>query len=333
MAKIFITGCEGSLMQEVIPLLYKAGHEIVGVDNLFRYGQRGVNFRENVYKYYQEDAGNLSDEAKADLLSSDYVIQAAARIFGVGGFHKYPADILGFDVSIQQHILSTIANGEEKKPHVVFISSSMVYEMCHTKLANLATEGDFEHVPPPRTEYGLSKYVGERLLKAYNKQYGIPYTIWRPFNIITPHETSDSTEIGISHVFADYIENIVKAQLNPLPIIGDGKQVRCFTWIGDIAECIAGNITNPATINEDFNIGNLEIYSMRQLAEEIRETAQNLGLIPKDNKPLDFETVKEYTDDVRIRIPNVDKVKKMLGWKAKTKTSESIRHCLTHLLR
>lgn len=332
MAKIFITGSEGSLMQQIIPLLHEKGHEIVGVDNLFRYGEQGANSFNIPYKFYQEDASNLSIEAKKDLLSSDFVIQAAARIFGVGGFHRYPADILGFDVSIQQHILSTIvAENSLKKtkqmPHVIFVSSSMVYERCQSQTFDGVKEGDFENVPPPLTEYGLSKYVGERLLKAYHKQYDIRYTIWRPFNIITPHETSQG-EIGMSHVFADYIENIVHKKLNPLPIIGDGQQIRCFTWIGDIAECIAENITNPKIINEDFNVGNPEPYTMERLALEIYTVSQELGLIPKTKTPLKFSSIKNYKDDVRVRIPNVEKAYAQLGWKAKTKTFTSIETCL-----
>jgi nucleoside-diphosphate-sugar epimerase len=86
--KILVTGSEGSLMQSVIPRLIEQGHEVIGVDNLCRYGERRTT--DNRYAFEQID---LTDRLGVDYLfdkyQPDYVIQAAARIYGVGGFNKY----------------------------------------------------------------------------------------------------------------------------------------------------------------------------------------------------------------------------------------------------
>ena len=84
----------------------------------------------------------------------------------------------------------------------------MVYENCPQDINSPVIEDMIDNYPAPYTDYGLSKFVGERVSKAYFKQHGLKYTIWRPFNIITPYEKSESNDIGISHVFADYIKNI-----------------------------------------------------------------------------------------------------------------------------
>lgn len=339
MAKVLVFGSEGSLMQSVIPKLLAAGHEVIGIDNLFRYGERRESATKMNYKYFNEDLSvpyvAYDEDLLMELSSADYIIQAAARIYGVGGFNQFEADILSFDVNIQHNLLSYIADGLSvadmgyKMPHVVYISSSMVYETCPTPELGVG-ENILEHYPAPRTAYGLSKYVGERMLKHYNKQYGIPYTIWRPFNIITPHEPADKHDIGVSHVFADFIENIVIQKKNPLPIIGDGEQIRCFTWIEDVASAIADNLGHHNTLNQAFNLGNTEPYTMRMLAKAIKKVAHHYGVA--DDKPLEFVTVKEFLNDVMIRIPDVRKAEMLLNWKPTKTTYESVEECIKHLL-
>lgn len=336
MAKVLVFGSEGSLMQSVIPKLLAAGHEVIGFDNLFRYGERRESAKKLDYRYFNTDLSEpYDDDMRAFIRDADYIIQAAARIFGVGGFNQFEADILSYDVNIQHNLLTSIVEEfkfqSRPKPHVVYISSSMVYETCPTPDGGVG-ETDVEHYPAPRTAYGLSKYVGERMLKHYTKQYGIPYTIWRPFNIITPHEPADKNDIGVSHVFADFIENIVVRKMNPLPIIGDGEQIRCFTWIEDVASGIADNLGHHNTLNQAFNLGNTEAWSMKDLARMIYFAAQYEGVISKDAPPLEFVTVKEFLNDVRIRIPNCDKAHMLLNWKAKKKTVESVNECVKHLL-
>ena len=332
MAKVVVFGSEGSLMQAVIPKLLAEGHSVWGIDNLFRYGKRRESAKKLDYTYINEDLakGTYEDTTLFHVTTADYIIQAAARIFGVGGFNAFEADILSYDVAIQHILLSTLAfSTGTPRPHVVYISSSMVYETC-PYVEGGSFEEQVEQFPAPKTAYGLSKYVGERMLKHYPKQYDIPYTIWRPFNIITPHEPADKSEIGVSHVFADFIENIVIQKKNPLPIIGDGEQIRCFTWIEDVASAIADHLDNPMALNETFNLGNTIAWSMKTLAHVIKGTAHNYGL--SDNKRLEFETVKEFKDDVRIRVPNCDKALKVLGWKSAKRPSDSVEECIKYLL-
>ena len=315
--KILVCGSEGSLMQAVIPKLIAQGHKVVGADSLMRYGvQHGKG-----YWFHQIDLANRNlTDAMIEQEKPDYIIQAAARIYGVGGFNKYCADILGEDITLHNNVLKAAVKNNVKR--VIYISSSMVYENCPQDMGEPVFEAMVDRFPAPYTEYGLSKFTGERLSIAFAKQYGLDYTIWRPFNIITPHEKVNNQDLGVSHVFADFIENIVVKKMNPLPIIGDGSQVRCFTWIDEVAEAIAAHSFRDATKNEIYNLGNPEPITMKQLAEIIYKEA---GL----DGELKFETVANYKNDVMVRIPNVNKAKQFLNWEAKKKVTESIRECLT----
>jgi UDP-glucose 4-epimerase len=309
--RILVTGSEGSLMQFVIPFLIDAGHEVVGVDNFARYG---VIERERNYEFIR---GDLTDKDFVDKIMQnvDGVIQAAALIYGVGGFHKYPADILSKDIVLHQNILwAMLKHGVEK---IAYISSSMVYEKCKN---HPSSEDDAMNSIIPSTDYGLSKVVGERLCEAFSHQYGIKYVVWRPFNIITPHELAEK-EQGMSHVFADFVKNLAVEKKNPLPIIGNGEQVRCFTWIEDVAKLIADYSFDKITDNQVYNIGNPEPITMKDLAR----------LIHKGTEPLEFVTVKEYHDDVIMRIPDVSKAESELNFKPSVKVAESVERCLKHL--
>jgi nucleoside-diphosphate-sugar epimerase len=321
--KILVTGSEGSLMQAVIPHLLAAGHKVVGADNFFRYGK---SVRNRQYEFVE---GDLTDSAFAPKVvqGAEGVIQAAARIFGVRGFHKYPADILGCDVRLHHNVLQAAL--EQGIPKVCYISSSMVFERC---TRHPSAEDDVFESLVPRTDYGLSKMVGERLSMAYAKQYGLKYVVWRPFNIITPFEKGED-EQGISHVFADFVRLLILEKRNPLSIFGDGQQIRCFTWIDDVARAIAQHSFEPVTDNQAYNLGNAEPITMMRLAEIIYAEGKAQGAIPADAGELRFEHKPIYSDDVKIRIPRVDKAREQLGWTATVKVKEAVKRCVAEAVR
>jgi UDP-glucose 4-epimerase len=270
---------------------------------------------------------SLTDEAvvRDVLRNKDVVVQAAARIFGVRGFHKYPADILNRDVILHQHVMWQAK--EQGVGKVVYISSSMVYERCETVPSR---EDDVDEQRVPYTDYGLSKLVGERLCRAFERQYGVDYTIWRPFNIITPLEEAGE-EQGMAHVFADFIQRLLVEKKNPLPILGDGEQVRCFTWIDDVASAIAAHLDNPRTSGEAFNLGNPQPTTMKRLAQTIFDLGKKKDLdLPGET--LEFDHVPIYGDDVRLRIPAVDKARRELGWEPTVSLEEALDICLERVL-
>jgi UDP-glucose 4-epimerase len=326
--KVLVTGSEGSLMQAVIPLLLKKGYVVVGVDNLARYGER-LGIAGNDYQFIKCDlTDGISVNRLIEQTRPDCIIQAAATIYGVGGFNKYCGEMYK-DITLHDNVLrAAVKNGVLK---VIYISSSMVYENCPQLIGYPVAEDIIDTNPAPYTDYGLSKFVGERVSKAYLKQHGLKYTIWRPFNIITPYEKSEDAEVGISHVFADYIKNIVIEKKHPLPIIGDGYQVRCFTWIDEVAQAIADHSFSNKTDNQTYNLGNPEPISMRILAEKIKDIAVKEYRLFDDYFLL-YDTVGNYENDVLVRIPDCDKAKNELGWEAKMKVDDSIRMCLKHVV-
>lgn len=319
--KILVAGSEGSLMQWVISHLIEEEYEVVGVDNFSRYGRID---RKRDYKFFVRDLTN-QEAVKEVCKDVDAIIQAAAQIFGVRGFHKFPADILSKDVLLHQNLLCEAL--ERGMTRVVYISSSMVYERA--KQVPLREE-DVDEMQIPLTDYGLSKLVGERLCKAFKQQYGLDYTIWRPFNIITPYEKAEE-ESGISHVPADFIHKLVINKQNPMEILGDGEQIRCFTWIDDVASAIAKYSFLNITKCEVFNLGNPEPVTMKELAQKLFEKAKQRGVIETATK-LIFTHKPIYNDDVRIRIPSIEKAQSKLHWNPTVTLDEALDRCVDEAL-
>jgi UDP-glucose 4-epimerase len=319
--KVLVAGSEGSLMQWVIPHLIEEGHEVIGVDNFSRYGQID---RRRDYTFLERDLAD-PDSVKEACQGVEAIIQAAAQIYGVRGFHKFPADILSKDILLHQNLLREALERDMKR--LVYISSSMVYERARQVPVR---EEDVNEMQIPLTDYGLSKLVGERLCQAFQRQYGLDYTIWRPFNIITPYEKAEG-EAGISHVFADFINRIVVERQNPMDILGDGEQIRCFTWIDDVAGAIARYSFLDVTRNEIFNLGNPEPVTMKELAQRIFRRSKGRGISYSSDR-LSFNHQPVYDDDVRIRIPSIEKAQSRLSWQPVVTLDMALERCIDEAL-
>jgi len=317
--KVLVTGSEGSLMQATIPILIRNGWEVTGVDNQSRHGSYA---RERDYTFHSDDLTS-PEVARRLTAHQDMVIQAAATIYGVGGFHKYPGTILSNDLTLHANLLrSSVASGVSR---FVYISSSMVYERCDHAPSSEDDSCLRERVPS--TDYGLSKLVGERLCRAFSQEFGLAYTVWRPFNIITPLEEADA-QPGVSHVFADFKRRIIDERASSLPLIGDGEQVRCFTWIDDIASAIAQFSNDVRTANQVFNLGNPRPVTMRTLAQMIFERAKDNGLFG-ENEELSFSSGSTFEDDVRFRMPSVARARDILGWSPQVSLEDALDRCFT----
>ena len=133
---------------------------------------------------------------------------------------------------------------------VTYMSSSMVFESTDRWPSK---EGDERLVPPPLSSYGFQKLAVEYFAHAAWDQYKLPYTIVRPFNCVGIGESralgdveidSGNVKLAMSHVVPDLVQKILKGQ-DPLHILGNGEQVRHYTYGGDLAQGIALTPRSP----------------------------------------------------------------------------------------
>jgi len=181
-------------------------------------------------------------------------------------------------------------------------------------------EGDERRIPPPLSSYGFQKLAVEYYARAAWDQYQLPYTIVRPFNCVGVGEgralgqveaLSGNVRLAMSHVVPDLVQKVLKGQ-DPLRILGDGSQIRHYTYGGDLARGIVTTLTHPDAVNEDFNLSTAESTSVTELAGLIWRKIKGPGV------PLRLQPDQPYAHDVQKRIPDVEKARKVLGFEATT---------------
>jgi nucleoside-diphosphate-sugar epimerase len=172
--------------------------------------------------------------------------------------------------------------------------------------------------------YGFQKLASEFFAKGAFEQYGLPYTIVRPFNCVGIGEqkalsedlvSSGSITLALSHVLPDLAQKMVKGQ-RPLHILGDGSQVRCYTHGTDIAKAMRICLDHPNAENQDFNISTERATTVLELA--------TLVWAHFDQGAPEFQSDEPYEYDVQKRIPDVSKARDLLGFEANVTLEDSV---------
>src|SRR3989344_418912 len=305
MKKILVTGGAGFIGREVVRQLVQKGYKVRVADDL---SKREAKVPEGC-DFIKTDLTE-SKSAERALENIDLCVHLAAKIGGIGYFHKYPATIL----SENNKLYSTVfeAAVKNKTERILYLSSSMVFESTNSFPSS---ESDIAKIPPPVSAYGFSKLIGEEYCKAFYDEFGLNYTICRPFNAYGINE-APGREVGYAHVIPDLIKKILSGQY-PLELLGDGQQTRCFTHVSDVADGIITVALSGKAKNEDFNIGSDKEIKMVELAKKVWK-------LMKIKKPFAVKFKKGFKFDIKRRVPDVAKTKKMLNWEPKVNFEEGL---------
>ncbi len=316
--KILVTGAAGFICGYLIEELLASGHAVVGLDNFSKYGRLERTFDDNPrYKFVAADAKD--GPLLRDLLDDcDHFVAAAAMIGGISYFHEFAYDLLAENERITAAAFDAAiwANKNRRLRKITVLSSSMVYEST-TEFPT--PEDAILRSPPPRSTYGFQKLATEYFCRGAFEQYGLPYTIARPFNCVGIGERkavsdrkvfSGNVELAMSHVVPDLIQKILKGQ-DPLHLLGSGNQVRHYTYGGDLATGIRTCIEHEAALNEDFNLSSPVGITVLDLARQIWKKING-------DRPFHYVSDPAYEYDVQERSPDVKKAERMLGFRALT---------------
>jgi len=323
--RVLVTGAAGFINGYLVPELLERGHEVVGLDNFSKYGPTRRSYDD--HPRYRLVEGDAKDAAvlKELIRGCDQVAAAAAMIGGISYFHEFAYDLLAenerilaatFDAAIEAH-----ARGELAR--IVVLSSSMVYES--TTIFPTA-EGAQLTSPPPVSTYGFQKLASEYFAKGAWQQHCLPYTILRPFNCVGIGERravrdtdvmSGNVKLALSHVVPDLVLKVLRGQ-DPLHLLGDGTQVRCYTYGGDLARGIRLAMESPAAVNEDFNLSTPASTTVMELAQLIWQK------IFGPDRPFTWVSDPPFDHDVQHRVPDIRKAREALGFEPTTTLSEML---------
>ena len=248
--------------------------------------------------------GDITDSKAADaaIKNADIVIHLAATL-GVINTEENPIKTLDTNIFGTKNVLDACKNNHVKK--IIFSSSSEIYGEP-LKIPIKETDKAI-----PITNYGISKLAAEEYIKAYSKKEGITYTIFRLFNIYGEKQRNE-------WVMSEFVEQAIKNQ--DIMIHGNGSQIRAFCHVKDAVKGFESALEKGN--NEIFNVGNdTEPISIKELANRIITLSNSKSI----TKLVPFEKSNRDRNEIMNRVPDIEKVKKQLGYKPEMSINEGIK--------
>jgi len=248
----------------------------------------------------------------------DVIIDAAARVGGIGANNKYPVDFLSLNVQIQTNLMD--AAHAAKTPNFLFLGSSCIYPR---DCAQPIKEGYLLTGPLEATNsaYAVAKIAGIELIKSYRKQYGYKWISAMPTNLYGPN---DNFDLETSHVFPALIRKFSEAAANggSVELWGTGSPKREFLHVDDLAKAVVV-LLEKYNADDHINVGTGEDVTIKELAETIASAAGFSGDVKWDStKP----------DGTPRKVMDVSKIKS-LGWAPQISLEEGVRQTVEYYQR
>lgn len=304
-SRILITGGSGLVGQNLTNRLIKEGYTDLRV-NLHKRGVREVHDSVN-YTYY-----NLQkhDECMIATIDVDVVIHAAASTSNAVDTVIDPLAHVTPNVAMNNFLID--AAWRNKVQHYIFISSNTVYP---PKGDDPVVETDFlfDEPYPVYFPVGWMKRYAEVQCELYAKYLPtkMKCTVIRPANLFGPHDKYDFNKC---HVTPATIRKVAD-QMNPIPIWGDGSELRDLLYIEDFVEALQVVIEKETEMFNVYNVGSNKVYSVLEVLEKMKEIA-------KHDAPTEFISGKPSM--IPTRKIDSNKIKNKLGWEAKTSLEEGL---------
>ena len=171
-----------------------------------------------------------------------------------------------------------------------------------------------------RWSYACSKAIDEFLGLAYHKEKRLPVVVARLFNTVGPRQTGR---------YGMVIPNFVRQALagEPITVFGDGKQSRCFTWVGDAVRAVVALSGRGDAVGQVFNIGSEEEISIADLAYLVKEKTRSdspVVFVPYDR------AYEEGFEDMLRRVPDLQKLRGLTGYEPKVGLDEILERVIAY---
>ncbi|WP_246941732.1 NAD-dependent epimerase/dehydratase family protein [Bacillus pinisoli] len=309
--RIIVTGAAGFIGSHLCErLLQEEKNIVIGIDGCIDHTQRSIKLRNmktllNHPRFQWLDENLLNMDWNKVLLKNDVIFHLAA-IPGVRSSWG-----TNFQLYVDHNILGTQRLLEACKTipikKLIYASTSSVYG---EKIGKVTEDSDLSPLSP----YGVTKLTGEHLCKVYSENDGIPITILRYFTVYGPRQRPDMA-------FHRFIECLVKKK--PIPVYGDGKQTRDFTYIADCVEGTVSALHGDHLLGETINIGGKERASILEVINLLEElTGQKLTI--------DF--IGKPRGEPRHTWADISKAEQLLHYSPKVSLKEGLQLELKDLL-
>jgi len=315
--KILITGGAGFIGSHLAVRLLNNGHHVCVIDDLSTGSIEniyGLKYNSN-FRYVIDTI--MSVNIMAELVDDVDIIYHLAASVGVNLIVEDPVKTIETNVKGTEIVLK-LAN--KKKKLVVITSTSEVYgksnDLPFREDGDLTLGSSYK----ARWSYACSKLLDEFLAMAYHRDKKLPVVIVRLFNTTGPRQTG---RYGM--VVPRFIKQALAAK--PITVYGDGKQTRCFCYVGDVVWALTELIKHETAIGNIFNIGSDHEVTIADLAKMVNEkinSSSKIVFVPYD------EAYCEGFEDMTRRVPDISKISKLTGFKPKVRLPEIIESMIEY---
>jgi UDP-glucose 4-epimerase len=310
-----ITGGAGFIGSHLSEELLRRGDQVTIIDDL---STGSVENMEHIkgkpgFTYVFDTIHN--HQVMAELVDEADVVYHLAAAVGVRLIIESPVRTIETNIKGTELVLELAAKKGKK---VLITSTSEVYGKA-TSLP-FSEDGDiiFGPTSKSRWSYACSKAIDEFLALAYWKEKRVPAVIARLFNTVGPRQTGR---------YGMVVPNLVRAALQgePLTVFGDGRQSRCFTWVGDAVRALIDLSLHPGAVGEVFNVGSnheITIADLAALVKQLTASKSPVVYIPYT------QAYGEGFEDMARRVPDLKKIRALIGYEA----SMSLPRILTEVV-
>ncbi|WP_437202465.1 NAD-dependent epimerase/dehydratase family protein [Planctomicrobium sp. SH664] len=300
MSQCLVTGGAGFIGSHLTEKLLAAGHSVTVVDD-FSTGRADNLARVRDHERLRILTGSITDQLLlAEAVRGVDVIYHLAAAVGVKIVAEDPVRTIETNIYPTEWLLRFAA---QRGCRFFLASTSEVYGKNPKERWTEEEDLHFGPTSRPRWAYGCSKAIDEFLSLAYFNKFQLPVVIGRFFNVVGPRQVGN-----YGMVIPRFVEQALRG--GPVVVYDDGRQVRCFAHVSEVVDCVIRLTETDAALGGIYNIGSDQDVSIQQLAEEIIRRIDPEIRIEymeyKDAYGNDFE-------DVRRRVPDVSKLKSVLG--------------------
>ncbi len=313
-----VTGAAGFIGSHLVDALLARGNRVLGLDNLSTGRLQNIAHQLDHPRFHFARA-SLSDEIVLDRLASeaDIIVHLAAAV-GVELIVERPTHTIETNVMGTEAVLRTALRYRSR---VLLASTSEVYGKG-SKIP-FSEEDDVLLGPTSKSRWGYaaSKMIDEFLGLAHHREHALEVVPFRLFNTAGPRQ---SGRYGM--VIPRFMGQALRGE--PLTVFGDGRQSRCFCDVRDTVRAIVGLAEHPDAAGKVYNIGSREEVTIQQLAERIKtvvESQSEIIYVPY------AEAYATGFEDMQRRVPDVERINQILGWRAEIPLDDTLIGVRDHL--
>ena len=311
--RVVVTGGAGHIGSHLVEQLVRQGAAVTVLDDFSTGDRRNLRY---VAEQVHIVSGSVTDRSVVDRVieHADLVFHLAAAV-GVRRVLSDPAAAVSTNVDGTGAVVEAC---HRWGPRLVFASTSEVYGKT-TKIPMLEDDDLVIGAPrSPRWSYSLAKALDEHVVLEAGRA-GLDVTVLRYFNSYGPRSASG----GDASVVARFVRQAVRG--DPITVYGDGSQVRCFTYVTDIARATLLAGSEPATVGSVCNVGRPTPVTIKELAQTVADVVGGASRVVHRDPELEFG---RNFDETHTRIPDTCRFEQLTGWVPEIDFGEGLAHTI-----